>query len=105
MPKTDKQFLDFVQSQNDEQTPTPKQITVRDLRNILAAYEDDSVVLMSCWDQEKTYGYNYACIAGIDDEYEHFKNLGKPVKVLTKEGKIVGQLKLRGDGRRFVVLS
>ena len=72
---------------------------------MLHGYEDDAIVLITAWDQEAKYGYNYATIAEVVDEQESFKNLGHQVKILTKDAGVVDQFKLRGKGRRFVVIQ
>jgi hypothetical protein len=82
-----------------------KEITVKQLIEKLSQFEPEAVVLICDWDQQAKYGYNYATVCEVVDEVDSFSNLNHQVKILTKDGEIVNHLKLRENGRRFVVLQ
>lgn len=82
-----------------------RETTAAELIAKLSEFEPNSIVLICDWDQEKKYGYNYTTIAEVVDETGSFPNLQSQVKILTKDGQIVSHLKLRGEGKRFVVLQ
>lgn len=81
-----------------------KELTVKDLLTKLADFEPDAIVLICDWSQESKFGYNYSTVTDIVDETESFSKLNKDIRILTKYGEVVPHLKLRGQGRRFVVV-